>query len=542
MDNICIDIEGNISTENGRVYSFNGVDIYIDGLIYTYGKKAGDETIEWIYSEIVKGNDIPFNLIRGAYSCFIRANNKIVAFSDNSNMHCVYYSDKFLSNRFLSIIEHENDLGTDLIFDEEAICEYLTLGNIYFGKTFYKDIHILDSQYLIVIENNNMHIEDKQIGDLDAKCYVSSFKDFFGKLAYSVSDYKICQALTGGYDSRLVYVCMSQFAKDHAAISGNDRNSKDIKYASQVAQANDTTLHIIGANKPLLTQKLIDSVMIYNDGIEPFDLDTSIRLIEFKKELSRKFDLHLTGDGGVLHKDWEWSQDIPFYRSKKSNAKKFYYQRLCYIDNKKKLGEKLKRYYNEQEKRFVTNLNLLSKSINTESYDSWYYRVSGNRRVYYNNNPISGFISYAPLMELDIVRYSYALPRRLRFFYNSMRNEISNVDLNIARIKTNYGTTASNEIVYLMRDIFFQLIEYSRKAYRLFGRRVLKKNVLSEQISNWSMENEIRDFGFTIESLQFAKEKGYICDDVSISDLSYAELRRIIHIYWLKRKTNNEKD
>lgn len=540
MNSYCIDLQGDISKGNGKVLKFDDVEIYVDGLIYTYGRKAGNDTILWLYSEITKGNGIPFNLIRGAYSCIIKTSKRIVAFTDNSNMHCVYFSEHFLSNSFLCLIEHEQKHGTILCIDEEAVCEYLTLGNVYFGKTFYKNISILDAQSILVIENNTIHIEDKKIGDLEEESHVSSFKDFFSKLAYSISDYRVCQALTGGYDSRLVYVCMSQFMEDHVAISGNDEKAKDIKYASQVANANGSSLQIIGAKKPDLTQNLIDTIMQYNDGIEPFDIDTSIRLIEFKKRLSQEYELHLTGDGGVLHKDWEWSQDIPFYRSKKSNARRFYYQRLCYIDNKKILGDKLKRYYNNQENRFISVLNLLSKSINTESYDSWYYRVSGNRRVYYNNNPVPGLVSYAPLMELDIVRYSYALPRRLRFFYNSMRNEISSIDLRIARIKTNYGTTASNEKIYLIRDVFFQLIEYSRKAYRLLGRKVLKRNVLSEQISNWSMESELRDFEFTNEAIATAKEAGYICNDVSINDLSYAEIKRIIHIYWLMRKTNNE--
>ena len=541
MSFFLIDSEGELKTQKIHSYVLNNIEIFVDGLIYSYGKKAGEETIKWIIEKIINEDEIPYKELCGAFSCVIKQGDKIITFTDNSNMHCIFYSDRFISNRFLKIIECERKAGSKLALEDDSICEYLTTGKICFGKTFFESIHTLGSGKTITVDKKKIIIRDKGIGDIDAKSTVDSLDDFFNKLAYSLSDYRICQALTGGYDSRLIYVCLSKLINDHVAISGNNETSKDVKYASKVAEVNKDTLQIIDTEKPAFTVDLIDQMMLNNDGIEPFDFDAGIRLCGFKSELSAYYNLHLTGDGGVLHKDWEWSQDIPFYRKKKSDSKRFYRQRMYYVDISSHIGEKIWDSFMKQEKRFIVELDKLSKPMNTQSYDSWYYQVSGNRSVYYNNNPCQDLISYAPLMELDIVRYSYALPRFERFFYNSMRNEMSSKNIEVARLKTNYGTTASNEMLYIIHDVLFQVLEYSRKAYRLIGRKVLKRNVLVEKVQNWSMEQDLRNSEFTQKAISYAIDAGYL-KPISIRELSYSEIQRIIHIYWIRRWCDNAKN
>ena len=541
MDTFCASNRGILEVQGLLSYSLGNTEIFVNGLIYAYGKKAGIETLKWIIEKLNKGEGVPFAYLRGAFSCIVKQENNLLAFSDNSNMHCIFYSNHYVSNSFLTIIDCEKKAGYALSPDIDSICEYFTIGNIYFGKTFFQTIHILSSDKVLALRDGVISIEDKNVGDIGNKSFINSFDEFFKNFSYSISNYKVCQALTGGYDSRLIYVCVSEFIDDHIAISGSNDSSPDIKYARKVAEANNATLQVIDMDKPALQLDLIDQIMLNNDGIQPFDLDADLRLLEFKRELSNDYDLHLTGDGGVLHKDWEWSQDIPFYKKKKSDSKRFYRQRLYHINIDNHIGESLKESFSKQEERFVKELNKISKSINTQSYDSWYYQVSGNRRVYYNNNPCPGIISYAPLMEQDIVRYSYSLSRFKRFFYNSMRDVMTSKNVKVARIKTNYGTTASNEFIYIIHDIFFQVLEYCRKAYRLIGRRVLKKNVLVDKVQNWSMESEIRNFELTQKAVRYAIDEGYL-QNISIGELKYSEIKRLIHIYWIMRRAFNEKN
>ena len=539
MRRIHVTKQGEIINEGVKSYHYDNADFYIDGLIYTYGKKAGEETINWIYEEIINKGSIPYNQIKGCYICVIKQDQTVTAFSDNSNMHCLYYSENNISNSFLKMIDVENETENKLSFSNIALCEYLTIGSVYFDNTFFNEINILNSSDYIYIDKKAINIYSKGIGDLEEKSEVKTITEFFEKMAYSISDYQICQALTGGYDSRLIYACLSSKIEDQPTLSSNNDTLADVKCAAVVANANGDKLDVISIPKPEYLDHMVEDIILETDGIEPLDIDTFIRLSTYKKRLSKKYNLLITGDGGVLHKDWEWTQDLPFYRKKKSDSHRFYRQRLCYIDISGTIGSSIKEIYLQQEGRFANKLDMLSKPLNTQSYDSWYYKVSGNRRVYYNlaNNDM---IMYAPLMELDIVRYSYALPRRKRFFYNSIRDAISKENIKIARIKTNYGTTASNEILFLIRDVFYQGIEYCRKAYRVLGRKLLHRNVLVDSFTGWTLENDVRQSELARNALIYAHQKGLIDSQCGIEDISYELLCRIIHIYWLARKTNNE--
>ena len=539
MRRIHVTKQGEIINEGVKSYHYDNADFYIDGLIYSYGKKAGEETINWIYEEIINKGSIPYNQIKGCYICVIKQDQTVTAFSDNSNMHCLYYSENNISNSFLKMIDVENETENKLSFSNIALCEYLTIGSVYFDNTFFNEINILNSSDYIYIDKKAINIYSKGIGDLEEKSEVKTITEFFEKMAYSISDYQICQALTGGYDSRLIYACLSSKIEDQPTLSSNNDTLADVKCAAVVANANGDKLDVISIPKPEYLDHMVEDIILETDGIEPLDIDTFIRLSTYKKRLSKKYNLLITGDGGVLHKDWEWTQDLPFYRKKKSDSHRFYRQRLCYIDISGTIGSSIKEIYLQQEGRFANKLDMLSKPLNTQSYDSWYYKVSGNRRVYYNlaNNDM---IMYAPLMELDIVRYSYALPRRKRFFYNSIRDAISKENIKIARIKTNYGTTASNEILFLIRDVFYQGIEYCRKAYRVLGRKLLHRNVLVDSFTGWTLENDVRQSELARNALIYAHQKGLIDSQCGIEDISYELLCRIIHIYWLARKTNNE--
>ena len=533
MNYISIDNHMCICQEEMNIYHFGDDRVYVDGLFYVYGKKAGSESVEWMYNQILDTGCIPFEELRGAFSCVIERQNVITAFCDNSNMHCFYYSDRFLSSSFLKCVENEASSGSQLSFDLEAICEYLTLGNIYFDKTFFDSIHILNSEEVIEIKDGKIVVSNKPIGDIDEPSSVKSFEEYFDKLAYSLSEMRVCQALTGGYDSRLVYACLSKRINDHPAISAGKTINKEVKYAQKVAIANGDTLEIIGVEKPILSAELINRLFKLNDGIKPLDLETDIRLLCFKTELAKRFCIHVSGDGGAVHKDREWSQDFPFFMKKKSNSNQFYNQRLYYIHIDNHIGKRLKSVFDGQRQRFVKALDSIAKSMNTQSYDSWYYRISGNQRTDYNFNPIDGLVSYAPLYEIDIVRYSYALPRWRRFFCNSYRDTITKENKQIARVKTIYETNASIELAYVVADVFFQSFEYLKKGIRMIARSVFNKNIFNPSVLDWSLENEIRGLDITAKAVEYAKENGFIDSTLTMEMMSYSEIQKIIHIFHL---------
>lgn len=512
----------------------NGVFHYCHGLIYIYGYKAGLETMQEIARRYSTKNRVPFEDLRGSFSYIIddpKASR--IAFTDNSHLRCLYYTEDAVSDSFLRLINDQKQRGKRLAFDDDSLCEIMTLGRTFFDKTPFKQILMCPFGKYVAIDEGRTRLLDKQIGDIEDRAQVESFEDFFNKLAYSISDLNVSQALTGGYDSRMVFILLMDKIKDHPFISGNNDDNMDYKVATKVAEAAGIKLERVLTSKPIVNDDLLKDLMITYDGIVPCMNEGMYRVAHFKKDRIQKgYDIALTGDGGVLHKDWEWMQDLPFYHRKKTNLGRFYEQRIKMGSNSYELGDKVKDSLQGQKERFVKQMGSYQKNTNTQSYDNLYFHVSGSRQIYYSSRN-EGLLSYAPLNELDIVRYSYALPRRKRFFYNNMRATMTRANKKLARIPTDYGTTASSEFIYIFRDVFVQIKEYYVKAKRMLTRKYLHRNPEGIRAIDWSFEEELRELSLAKSAVSLAKQAGYISTDVDMDSMSLSTIERCIYLFML---------
>ncbi len=80
-------------------------------------------------------------------------------------------------------------------------------------------------------------------------------------------------------------------------------------------------------DKPKITEDYLYQLFRYNQTFLSFN--SSIRIEGFTRYRKQKgYNIRVTGDGGVLHKDWWWTQDFPFYNKKKVDLNRFYRQRI----------------------------------------------------------------------------------------------------------------------------------------------------------------------------------------------------------------------
>lgn len=238
---------------------------------------------------------------------------------------------------------------------------------------------------------------------------------------------------------------------------------------------------------------------------------------------------------GVLHKDWEWMQDLPFYHRKKTNIRRYYHQRIACQYKENNLGSRLIPFAKVQEANFIKKLSVYKKTINTQSYDALYNYVYGNRILSYNIST-SKFSSYAPLQELDLVRYSYKLPRWERFFCNSIRKVTSKANPLIADIPTSHGTTASCRPTLIAKDSIMQIYNYFIKALRLLARKLFKKTLFIENIVTWTTVDEIRNLDVSQQALNYCIESGFIAPFTKVQNLTERQLGCLIHIYFLAKE------
>lgn len=554
-----------LATGNFQKYAFGNEEHYVKGFMYIPGFRAGKESVEQIHLALETEGRVPFDRICGAYtycvkiprvktanaicggdvvndtthmvSCGGGADFEILFFAPNSEMHCLYYGDGAASDSFLELCRDRERRGLPRTFSPESVCEYYSLGKVFFGKTFLREISILPNDRYLRIRDGKMEVESKNVQGIDGESHIGSPKKYFDDLAYAVGGMKVCSALTGGYDSRMVVSMLRKKVPLKIFYSTNNEEETECRISKKIAGIINAPISVYHTEKPALTEQLLRDIVASGDGMRPLSLEGDIRIGNFYNSLKNEgFDLFLTGDGGVLHKDWEWMQDLPFYRRRSTNLRRFYHQRIAYELRSALLGPRLRPVFDNQEARFVESMLPYKKGINTESYDSLYYYVSSSQRIGYNCHS-SSLAGYAPLWELDLVRNSYHLPRRERFFYNFMRKMTTEAEPEVARIPTNYGTTASSEAAYLFRDVFFQLKDYVKKAFRMLGRKFFHKTLrLRKELITWSLEDELRALPLTEEMVSWATSNGILAVGADKSKIPYAQLTRLDHLYLLKKE------
>ena len=520
------------NSEKFMCYSFGDEMHYIQGFFYVPGYLCGEESAEQIYRALKEDGEIPFERMYGSYTyCIVRATGEKYFFACNAALSCLYISQHATSSSYKEHLSFLKNECIGLNFNKEALCDYLTLGNTYFGDTFVNEISILSNSAYVYWGNDGMQVLDKQIENVDGKSNLSSPYEFFEMLAHAASNQNCSLSLTGGYDSRAIFAQIYKKLKLKVFLSTNSESHPDLLVAKKVASAVEMPLEVYYTKKPDLSEELIRNTIYKIDCLQtPVDCT---RKINFRKELQKcGCTLQFTGDGGVLHKDWEWMQDLPFYHKKKTNLRRFYKQRVAFAPSTSYLGSEITELYREQEQRFVNKMQQYVRKINTQSYDMLYYYVNGDRRILYSLDEMQ-YVAYAPFVELDFVRYSYHLPRRKRFYYNFLREITTNGSAEVARIPTNYRMTASNEARYLVRDVAIQLMDYGIKACRMVGRKLFRKSFFVPKLIDWDLKKDLQQLSISQTALNWAISKNLSAPSATVENLSYDQLLRLIHIYIL---------
>ena len=106
------------------------------------------------------------------------------------------------------------------------------------------------------------------------------------------------------------------------------------------------------------------------------------------------------------------------------------------------LGDKLKTYYNKQKCDIIENMKKYKYSQAVKSYESFGYIVDWRKNVFASNIN-RNLIIYAPLQELELIKYAFDQPIKKRYFNLLQREVIAKNAPQIAEIITTNGTTAT---------------------------------------------------------------------------------------------------
>lgn len=497
-----------------------------DGFIYNERGESQSTALINSATELVAEEGIGkvAEALRGNYFLvfYDKINRSAFSFIDGSGLFTAYHGCGIVSRNFIELFE-KAELSIDDL-DSQAMMEFLQLGHLCRSRSLSKRIRkIRFDEILVSGENGVKTIRKPALRLTDTQKY----KDLFSAseaLANSLKNSNVSIDLTGGYDSRLMACLLKHHGnKFETALSGYVGHIDQV-IGCQVAQALDVPYNFT-EYRPESIVDVLDDLMKRSDGTCGY-LEVCHRLVKFGSDRqSRGVDVTLKGQGGEMYKDFFWTQDFPFYNSRKTNISRLDRMRI----EMELLSPKILQpyYFSEFQKARLTRQADLENyvcDVNTQSYDNVYFREriqSWNSRTITSSQSAS-IPSHSPLCEVELAQIGFNQMRRKRFYSRMHREYISKVNSDAAAIVTTDGTTARSDWKGMSIDAFGYSKVKAHKLSRKVGELVLNKTYLRGKgyDINLNASTLIHDSAIGIDALTTLKENNIVFESVNYRDIS----------------------
>ena len=186
------------------------------------------------------------------------------------------------------------------------------------------------------------------------------------------------------------------------------------------------------------------------------------------------------------------------------------------------LGVRLRSANAELRAGIIKRLEPYRKATNTQTYDAVAYSYSQateeGRAISSSSNLLP---RYCPLVELDIARFAYGLPRRRRFFNNYYRQVMTSLNPPVAAIATSTGgMTCSSRPAHVVLDAGRFAASNVRWAARVFSRRALHRPYGLPPVNHPDLMKQARALPQTARAVAALQSAGILADDVQAGQLA----------------------
>ncbi|MGZ6679823.1 MAG: asparagine synthase-related protein [Solirubrobacteraceae bacterium] len=380
--------------------------------------------------------------LKGSYAVSVleRSGAHHYFFTDPGGHLQAFGAGSTVSTSFLALC----DAGSVSFADSDpyAIAELLDLGNLYGQRTLVPSIRLLPAGRVYEMAAGEAPLShDAGIPAIDAPPPRGlTVEGFFDGLCSSVHGMRVSVDLTGGSDSRLVATLL---ARDRGldlecAVTGV-AGYADIEIARRVAEALGRPLHVHHHEISHLEAEIPD---LFESSDALCDLLTFHR--PRQNTLARRergVQVAISGAGGELYKDFWWLQDLPRYRSANSRLERLFDLRFRAVGLPVELLQGDYAAAAAQVRaRTLGAMRDLVMPLNTQTYDRIYYEMKMRAVAARFISMTSRLLACdSPLLDPELVRVGYALPRTERFYNRFHRHTLTAVNPQVARLGTGEG-------------------------------------------------------------------------------------------------------
>ncbi len=520
------------SDKNLKTVVYDIFEVNYNGFIYTNNSQNEENSIKEILFHLKKNKPIDFNIIKGIFLLYIKnkINGDTYVFTDNSGMYKSYIYENVISSSFLELVDYLNIAISDL--DYKSINEFLHLGFVHSNNTFIHSIKKINFSEVIEWKNAEKNIFHKNLIKIEDDNIEISFEDHFDNFSNVLKQKNISIDLTGGIDSRLICALLDYRNLDFEVAISGVKGNQDIEIAKKVSSLLNKKFYVTyHSTNNLSDSKIYEIFNITDAQIDVLNYHRNIQFNDDKK--SRGVNFQISGMAGELYKDYWWLQDFPLYRKRKSNIEKLYILRIESISFPHEImGRKVYDHSIKFKNKSIDNLKHYNMDYNTQTYDKiyYYFKMQTVGSTYLTIPTNNYAISYAPLMEKEIVRIGYNLDRFNRFYSNFHREQITRVNHEISQIITTEGMSCSNYLTAKLNDLPKYLINKQKRLVKQIFRKIRQKTYFQENPTNYKIFGIVKKMDLINKQESTLKHFGILNEGVRLENLKSEHIGRFLTV------------
>lgn len=530
---------GGVHKKNVKQFTSDQFLITWTGLVYNDQGISGEALMQEVLQalEVEKAIDEIARGLRGSFFIVLedKRNSTIYAFVDDSALFTAYRGPNAAAISFLELCR-TCGISSDS-FSKAAMLEFMQLGNVYFSDTLSDQIKKIEADEILVFSPQGLRIETKGIERLHDGPHYHDMVEATAPLAKVLADHNVSVDLTGGFDSRMVAALMTAHNLPiETALSGS-LGVTDMLIGQQVAAALSCPFYFAEYDGQSIVEDL-EAVLQLADGMGGSILSLH-RLLDLNRDrMARGVTVSLKGSGGELYKDFFWTQDFPFYRSRKTHMARLHRLRieLELLTPHVLTPEAYDAFLTLRDARVRRLTSRYQEPFNTQTYDNVYFyerMQTWNARTITSTQDANLSV-HSPLSELKLAQLGFHAPRHMRFYNRYHRRVITATSPKAAKVMTTDGTTASSFTADIVKDSFGYIGVKSKKLSRKIAQLLLNKTIFTpaEHTPNTDQLSAMAESEIGQSSLDALKERELLRPETEYGDISSRFRANLIALGW----------
>ncbi len=511
--------------EKENTFIFPNGDFLITVGTFLYDGETGQNAVNELYNDLKKNKRFLLNKTNGQFAVISFVENELKIFNDSLGLYHIFFDDqlKIISNSFLAV--SKSVINKEVSIQE--IYEYIFNGATYGNKTVFKNINSIDRKEILTLYPRK-NFDNKQFPRFDVNVG-ATYKNLIESVSDDLINYfrmiknnfgnNVSSALSGGYDSRLMFAIMNKLDMEpQLYVSGNEKSS-DIKVAQTISKHYNIPLEIYYEKNntklsPEEFYELIKFKFYLNDGISTKGLFLTTSQMDLKTTQNKL--LNLNGGGGEIFRDfWKLINKrftvSDFVTSRYDVALESYctdkFNSEAYLSN---LGFKIKKALDSEDEQ-------LTRQEIDRIYPFFrmrFWMSAVNKRLNYLSCAIW------PFAEWRLVEKSNLIPVKYKFFGKFEADLIKNISPEVAKFNSNYGYNFYDPL-----PVKYKIKEGVKYGIPVSLRPCLRKKKLKSNFKlPYYFQNEYRE--------QFFDKESYFVSEYI--DTSYPHFETVSRIFSLE--------